>query len=114
MTVEIVLPAPAAVLTEVKRLAAEHPARQVDCVYANERGRPVCIVGCALYNLGVPPRALKVLNVHGNGTRNTIDDVYADFPVQGRSHPSTVAKLAKIQVRQDEHETWGEAVRGIR
>src|SRR5262249_14356201 len=64
-----------------------------------------CIIGTALYGLGVPLRALAAL---GNGTIGECVN-HGRFPLIDASDP-LVRALKGAQSKQDLQYTWGEAV----
>lgn len=85
----------------------------VQCVYRTEDNQPSCIVGNVLVRLGVPvedlppptgiQRNAKALLGRSPGQRNAMLRGVA-------ATVSAAALLAVVQWRQDEGESWGEAV----
>ena len=101
---------------EVKRVAAERPDyvyQEQYCQYQHG-GKPSCIVGHALYRLGMPVSVLaEIDSAHGeggicaSGLPGERPDLFVDD-----SAPDLFA-LAQAQEAQDNRLPWGEAVGGV-
>jgi hypothetical protein len=89
------------VVQTVREIAAERPDHSdAGCVYFHSNGHPSCIVGHALYRLGV---RLRDLSVNNNG--DTIDELAPFTWDEG-----DVAWLFSVQEYQDRLVPWGAAV----
>lgn len=90
-----------------------------DCLYV-QHGKPGCIVGQALFKLGVPLARMTEYDTYGDdsGINQIIGgDTFSDDFVSNRSYEKTaeiVAKLQMIQRHQDDGATWGEAVNTVK
>ena len=86
--------------SEIRALARQFPDRVVECRYVNEDGiEPLCIIGTALFNIGVPLRAMVGYDELGGTTCWSI--------VEGVEHDSWIAT---VQLNQDKKLSWGLAV----
>ena len=89
----------------VRRLAAEHPDRHTICRYTNEDStEPVCIIGHAVHELGVPLGSLAE-----NQSMPTCDALSL---VKSSVLPSIqeLDWLSTVQFEQDNGASWSEAV----
>jgi hypothetical protein len=87
---------------EVRRLANENPDAKRACRYVNEEtNEPNCIVGCALYNLGMPIEVLR--------DRNRLN-FHVWTHKQGLQNNLSATWVAYVQGEQDMGKTWSKAV----
>lgn len=108
-------------IQEVRKIAAERPdfiysgqpnGSHCLCSYfgraiGDEAGSP-CIVGQALKNLEVPMEGLREVEHAGEDSdiSTVLDRGYVDIEYTG----SEAMWLAKVQMKQDDGETWAKAV----
>jgi hypothetical protein len=99
-------------VNEVVRLATEYPNRTAECSYLEytedencdriPTGKPVCIMGTALFNLGVSVDALESCENDNMIAVNTKLDL---------GLPSPVVRWANdVQTNQDDGSNWCDAV----
>jgi cytochrome P450 len=93
----------------VRRLATEMPEHEADCIYVDDTAAPsaaVCIVGCALFELGVTLGELAAWD----------DDAIYELPlgfqaVDNDGHMVPALRwLEHVQSRQDAGYQWGDAL----
>lgn len=87
--------------------------RAGECVYA-DGGKPVCLVGTALVEAGVPVLALERMDRQQNGDGGSIDKprVLEILASDGEVtlEPRALALFRTAQSYQDDGGTWGDAV----
>lgn len=112
------------ILTEVERIQSimpgvvyTHRARElagkdydpivVGCQY-NIFDRPGCIVGLALYNLGVDLETLNLYDQNPEGSSSAIGDIVVDFSDNFEvDDDAAIGALISIQNNQDTGTPWG-------
>lgn len=85
-----------------------HPGSGGTCMYAWE-GKPDCLIGCYLTDLGFPIEAFAEFE------GKSIDDVFSDeFPKKNNftAEPEAIMAMAKLQHLQDNGYSWGDAYAG--
>lgn len=104
-----VLPDPARVVTEVRRLASESPkyvyggsSHTLYCTYTANEYQSACIIGQAFMALGVPEQSLRAVDANADGGES-VDKLYDD-------DGPAVDWLTQVQTDQDCNIAWGEAV----
>lgn len=101
---------------EVKKVAAEQPDYvypEQYCRYQND-GKPSCIVGQALYRLGMPVSVLVEIDAaHGQGGISAYGLPYERPDLFVDDSASDLFALAEAQEAQDNRLPWGEAVGGV-
>lgn len=118
MTTTIKLPSPRRVFIEMERIAGEQPTKTANCQYAtDDNSGPCCIVGTALYNLGVPVGVLAEFD--NNASSGFIGKIYGRFmdldavelePEEVDEAGEWVESIAIVQNWQDDCVPWGIAV----
>jgi hypothetical protein len=106
---------PNALVEEVRSIAAKHPGHiyqdkdtdnpNTSCFYQRE-GKPSCIMGHALFNLGVPIATLQAMDTHTGGIYEFLT---LGFTTPLASH-ETLMWLNSVQNLQDNLKPWGYAV----
>lgn len=98
------------VWAEVEKVAGENPdfiydASETGCKYVKD-SNPSCLVGQALFRLGVPIDLLKMYDGFADSGAGTVlyEDLYE------RDDPDAVGKCAVAQNEQDSGASWGTAV----
>ena len=112
------------ILAEVRKVAAEQPDYVypfLRCKYMSDEGRPMCIIGHALFNLGYLPTPVPLI-YEGHGVETVLDRLNIQVDM------AEVYWLNKVQEAQDGHAvihsrhipsmtkfdrrlTWGDAIR---
>lgn len=86
-----------------------------ECVYIekNEAGAlaPSCLVGCVLVGAGVP--AKMMLEVEGQHAEAALGQLASDFDTYPFTDPIVIAGLNRAQAKQDDGDTWGDALRAF-
>lgn len=102
-----VLDAARAVVAEWGR---DHVVRGLDCVYSNEEGRPVCLVGHVVHRLGLPfpPGGNYRVPLPGPSLL-TCPPVRRHY-WENLFTPDALAALRVMQTFQDAGQTWGRAL----
>ena len=81
-----------------------------DCKYQKD-GEPSCLIGCALFDLGVPISNLSRLDQHNNNTGKAAEFInnfdIPDFRFEQRA----LALAGRVQSNQDSRYSWREALR---
>lgn len=118
------LPDPTILLQEVLRLAEAFPHWQASCQYASAgrvEDKPHCIVGTALYNLGVPVTDLRKFDLLPQANIARVYELYeADGWDTGKGWRAparstrAISTLRRIQRAQDFGNEWQHAVRGVK
>ena len=98
---------------EVKKVAAEHPdyvyERPADgCVYEVD-GKPSCLVGHAMFRLGMPLDLIRRCDSAG-AIEHVLDEVCGEFDESGDDERVYRTLLGWAQGAQDSGKPWGEAV----
>ena len=91
------------IISEIRRLAEEFPDRTSQPEYAKEKngvGQPECIIGHALYNLGVSPEELKYLT-------GSVEEIPLPMYIDGPE----LRWLNEVQRTQDSGLSWESAVK---
>ena len=107
-------------LEEVKRVAKANPDKKVDgCKYFHDNGHPCCIVGTAMFNLGIKQTDLlsvEIPTAWGDNPTNPntqqIGLVVRCTSFIEQDNLDALNALKKIQCNQDGDYTWGKAVEG--
>lgn len=94
---------PSALVEAVRQVAAEQPDVVAISQYA-EGFEPCCIVGTALFNLGVPIEQLQEWDQDPDGTGCSVASI------TNNGVTSDIAWLGSVQTLQDSEYCWGEAV----
>lgn len=97
----------AKLIEEIRNLAKENPERTAGCTYLDSDGAPVCIVGHAMFNLGLIDESAKqsdwnksdfyILRFNGISGLDATDDAESRW-------------IVAVQGMQDCGKEWGEAV----
>lgn len=98
---------PSALAQELRAVAAEQPDVVAISQYA-EGFEPGCIVGTALFNLGVPIEQLQEWDEDADGEGCEVIDLI-DLTNNGAT--DEILWLSSVQSLQDNNYSWGEAVR---
>ena len=98
---------------EVKKVAAEHPdyvyERPADgCAYEVD-GKPSCLVGHAMFRLGMPLDLIRRCDSEGP-IGHVLDEVCGEFDESGDDRGVYRTLLGWTQGAQDSGKPWGEAV----
>ena len=98
---------------EVKKVAAEQPDKVYEkpgdtCAYEFD-GKPSCLVGHAMFRLGVPLDVIRLCDNHG-AIEHALDEVPTEFDESGDEERVYRALLGWAQGAQDSGKPWGEAV----
>jgi hypothetical protein len=93
----------------VRRLATESPDEVRNCTYVDDCTAPTephCIVGCALFELGVP---LHQLAEHDGMAIYELPFAFNGLDDDGRT-VTALSWLERVQAKQDLRWSWGEAL----
>lgn len=101
------------VWAEVEKVARENPdfiydASETGCKYVKD-SKPSCLVGHALFRLGVPLDQLKVYDNTNDFSGSAIGTVLLG-DLYERDDPIAVEKCTVAQKEQDSGASWGTAV----
>lgn len=103
------------IIAEIRKVAAERPDAIVDlggCVYIDRRGNPSCLVGHALFNLGLLDELLPdPFEEYGPGAWNETAFDHMYHSIAPGMEQIEVEWITVAQKVQDSDKTWSESVR---
>jgi hypothetical protein len=102
-----------AITREVKRLARQEPdmvakAEYVQYVGPSKTPTPACILGVALYNLGVPMNTLRTNNKES--IKEVLSVLFED-ELAWDVFTEEIEWLSAVQIYQDDETNWRESIR---